>query len=200
MSSTSPLIVVIDNYDSFVYNLVQYLGIQGAQPVVVRNDQITLSSLENLNPDGILISPGPGHPSQLSLSNEVLTTISKYIPTFGVCLGLQCLGYAYGAHIVRAPAVMHGKTSSISHNGTGLFENVSDPLIATRYHSLIVDEDTLTEQLEITARSDDGLIMGLKHRLYPIETVQFHPESVLTKEGDQIVRNFINATRKAKAV
>ncbi len=200
MGNSTPKIIVIDNYDSFVYNLVQYLGIQGAQPVVARNDQITLSELEDLEPDGILISPGPGHPSQLSLSNEILTTISKSVPTFGVCLGHQCLGYAYGAQVVRAPKVMHGKTSNINHNGIGVFYQVSDPLVATRYHSLVVEESTLSEELEITARSSDGLIMGLRHRHYPIETVQFHPESVLTKDGYQIVKNFVQMTRKVEVV
>jgi anthranilate synthase/aminodeoxychorismate synthase-like glutamine amidotransferase len=184
-------ILVIDNYDSFVYNLVQYLGELGADPVVHRDGAITPAEVETLDPDGILISPGPGHPSEATLSNELIRTWGARRPVFGVCLGLQCIGEVFGGRVVRAPQVVHGKTSLIRHDGAGVFEGLPEPLEATRYHSLIVDRDTLPDELEITARTDDGLIMGLRHRELMVEGVQFHPESVLTAGGHELVGNFL---------
>jgi anthranilate synthase/aminodeoxychorismate synthase-like glutamine amidotransferase len=184
-------ILVIDNYDSFVYNLVQYLGELGADPVVHRDDAITLDQVEDLDPDGILISPGPGHPSDAGLSNEIIRTWGSRRPVFGVCLGLQCIGEVFGGRVVRAPQVVHGKTSFIRHDGAGVFAGLPDPLEATRYHSLIVERDSLPAELEITAQTDDGLIMGLRHRELMVEGVQFHPESVLTVGGHDLVGNFL---------
>ena len=186
-----PRILVIDNYDSFVYNLVQYLGELGAEPVVHRDDAITLDQVADLDPDGILISPGPGHPSDAGLSNEIIRTWGARRPVFGVCLGLQCIGEVFGGRVVRAPQVVHGKTSFIRHDGAGVFAGLPDPLEATRYHSLIVERDSLPDELEITAQTEDGLIMGLRHRELMVEGVQFHPESVLTVGGHDLVGNFL---------
>jgi anthranilate synthase/aminodeoxychorismate synthase-like glutamine amidotransferase len=184
-------VLVIDNYDSFVYNLVQYLGELGAEPLVHRHDALTLDEIDHLDPDGILISPGPGRPEDAGLSNDVITHFAGRRPVFGVCLGLQCMGQVFGGNVVRAPQVMHGKTSWIHHTGTGVFTGLPDPFEATRYHSLIVERDSMPAELEITATSDDGLVMGLRHRTHDIEGVQFHPESILTSCGHDIVRNFL---------
>lgn len=186
-----PRILVIDNYDSFVYNLVQYLGELGAEPVVHRDDALTLADVEQLDPDGILISPGPGSPADAGLSNEIIATWGRRRPVFGVCLGLQCIGEVFGGRVVRAPQVVHGKTSQIHHGGQGVFRGLPEPLEATRYHSLIVERATLPDVLEITAETDDGLIMGLRHRELMVEGVQFHPESVLTHGGHDLVGNFL---------
>ena len=184
-------VLVIDNYDSFVYNLVQYLGELGAEPIVHRDDQLTLEEIDALDPDGILISPGPGRPEDAGLSNEVILHFAGKRPVFGVCLGLQCIGQVFGGDVVRAPQVMHGKTSLIHHTGVGVFEGLPDPFEATRYHSLIVARDTVPDCLEITATSDDGLVMGLRHRDHAVEGVQFHPESILTSGGHDLVANFV---------
>jgi anthranilate synthase component II len=184
-------VLVIDNYDSFVYNLVQYLGELGAEPLVHRHDALTLAEIDALDPDGILISPGPGTPDDAGLSNDVITHFAGRRPIFGVCLGLQCMGQVFGGRVVRAPQVMHGKTSWIHHEGAGLFAGLPDPFEATRYHSLIVERDSVPAELEITATSEDGLVMGLRHRTHDIEGVQFHPESILTSGGHDIVRNFL---------
>ena len=184
-------VLVIDNYDSFVYNLVQYLGEAGAEPVVHRHDAITLQEAIALEPDGILISPGPGNPDSAGISNEVIRHFTGKKPVMGVCLGLQCLGQVYGGVVVRAPEIMHGKTSLVRHDGTGLFTGLPQPLEATRYHSLVVDRATVPDVLEITAETDDGLVMGLRHRDAPTEAVQFHPESVLTVGGHDMLRTFL---------
>ena len=184
-------ILVIDNYDSFVYNLVQYLGELDAEPIVHRHDAVTLDEVVALDPDGILISPGPGTPDQAGVSNEVISHFTGERPVLGVCLGLQCIGQVFGGTVVRAPEVMHGKTSLIRHTGTGVFTGLPDPLEATRYPSLIVDRDSVPDVLEITAESDDGLVMGLRHRDVPTEGVQFHPESILTVGGHDLVNNFL---------
>ena len=184
-------ILVIDNYDSFVYNLVQYLGELDAEPIVHRHDAVTLDEVLALDPDGILISPGPGTPDQAGVSNEVISHFTGERPVLGVCLGLQCIGQVFGGTVVRAPEVMHGKTSLIRHTGTGVFTGLPDPLEATRYHSLIVDRGSVPDVLEITAESDDGLVMGLRHRDAPTEGVQFHPESILTVGGHDLVNNFL---------
>ena len=186
-------VLVIDNYDSFVYNLVQYLGELGAEPIVHREDAVTPADVERIDPDGILISPGPGAPADAGVSNELIRTWGERVPVFGVCLGHQCIGEVFGGSVVRAPQVVHGKTSMVHHDGRGLFEGLPDPLEATRYHSLVVDRDSVPDCLEITAWTDDGLVMGLRHRELPIEGVQFHPESVLTDAGHDLVGNFLRA-------
>ena len=184
-------ILVIDNYDSFVYNLVQYLGQLGANPIVHRNDAIDLAEVDRLNPAGILISPGPGDPSDAGISNALITDSPGKRPVFGVCLGHPCSGKVFGGNEIRAPAVKHGKTSMIDHQNQGVFEGLPNPLEATRYHSLIVERATLPAELEITAESEDGLIMGLRHRELDIEGVQFHPESILTSSGHDLLQNFL---------
>jgi anthranilate synthase/aminodeoxychorismate synthase-like glutamine amidotransferase len=187
-----PRVLVIDNYDSFVYNLVQYLGELGAEPVVHRHDAMALDELRALEPDAVLISPGPGRPSDAGLSNEAIRAFGESgTPVLGVCLGMQCIGELYGGAVVRAPRVMHGKTSEIRHTGVGVFAGLPDPFTATRYHSLVVARDSVPDSLEITAESEDGLVMGLRHRTFPIEGVQFHPESILTKGGHRLLSNFL---------
>lgn len=190
-----PSIVVVDNYDSFVYILVQYLGELGARPEVHRHDAVTVDQIRAIEPDGILISPGPGTPDDAGVSNDILAELAGELPIFGVCLGLQCIGQAFGAEVVRAPAVMHGKTSFINHDGAGVFAGLPDPMEATRYHSLIVARDSVPDSLEVTAETDDGLVMGLRHRTYAVEGVQFHPESVLTGAGHAMVENFVELCR-----
>ena len=183
--------LVIDNYDSFVYNLVQYLGELGASPLVYRNDELTLDQILALDPDAVLISPGPGTPDDAGLSNEVIQAFAGKVPLLGVCLGHQCIGQVYGGQVVRAPQVMHGKTSLIRHRGQGVFAGLPDPLEATRYHSLVVDRASVPEVLEVTAETDDGIVMGLRHRELGVEGVQFHPESILTVGGHDLLRNFL---------
>ena len=192
-------ILVIDNYDSFVYNLVQYLGELGADPVVHRHDAITLDEVTAIDPDGILVSPGPGRPQDAGLSNTVIAEWSSRVPVFGVCLGLQCMGEVFGGKVIRAPEVVHGKTSFIRHRDVGVFEGLPNPLEATRYHSLIVERESLPECLEITAETDDGLIMGLRHRELDVEGVQFHPESILTFGGHDMLGNFLRRTEREPA-
>jgi anthranilate synthase/aminodeoxychorismate synthase-like glutamine amidotransferase len=191
--AVSARVLVIDNYDSFVYNLVQYLGELGADPIVARHDELDLAGVAEVDPDGILISPGPGSPADAGVSNDVILSWGLRVPVFGVCLGHQCIGEAFGGEVVRAPEVVHGKTSLIRHDGRGIFEGLPDPLTATRYHSLVVSRDSVPEVLEVTASTDDGIVMGLRHRELPIEGVQFHPESVLTAAGHDLVRNFLRS-------
>jgi anthranilate synthase component II len=187
-------VLVIDNYDSFVYNLVQYLGELGADPVVHRHDAVTLDEMDAVAPDAVLISPGPGRPEDAGLSNAAIEHFGgRGIPVFGVCLGLQCIGQLYGGDVVRAPHVMHGKTSQIRHQGVGVFRGLANPITATRYHSLVVERDSVPDVLEITAESEDGLVMGLRHRTLPVEGVQFHPESILTDAGHDLLRNFLDS-------
>jgi anthranilate synthase component 2 len=186
-------VLVIDNYDSFVYNLVQYLGELGAEPLVHRHDELTIEQIEALEPDAVLISPGPGTPDDAGVSNDVIRTFGGRVPVLGVCLGHQCIGQVYGGEVVRAPQVMHGKTSLIRHNGVGVFAGLPDPLEATRYHSLVVDRASVPDCLEITAETDDGIVMGLRHRELGVEGVQFHPESILTVGGHDLLRNFLSA-------
>ena len=188
-------ILVIDNYDSFVYNLVQYLGELGADPVVHRNDTITVDQAADLDPDGILISPGPGTPYDAGVSNDIIRHFTGVRPILGVCLGHQCIGAVFGATVGRAPVVMHGKTSFIDHGGDGVFVGLPSPLEATRYHSLVVEADSIPDELEVTARTDDGLVMGLRHRRHDVEGVQFHPESILTVAGHDLVTNFLQRVR-----
>ncbi len=184
-------ILVIDNYDSFAYNLIQYLGELGAEPVVYRNDALSVEEIVELDPDGILISPGPGRPEDAGVSNDVIRRFAGHRPVFGVCLGLQCLGEVFGGEVVRAPEVVHGKTSLVRHHGAGVFKGLPEPLEATRYHSLVVDRGSVPDVLEITATTDDGLVMGLRHRQFALEGVQFHPESILTASGHDLLANFL---------
>jgi anthranilate synthase/aminodeoxychorismate synthase-like glutamine amidotransferase len=193
----APRVLVVDNYDSFTYNLVQYLGELEAEPLVYRHDAITLDGIAELAPDAILISPGPGRPTDAGISNAVIERFGPSIPTFGVCLGHQCIGEVFGGTIVRAPHVMHGKTSWVHHSGAGVLSGLPDPFEATRYHSLVVDRDSLPDVLEVTAEAEDGVIMGLRHRELPIEGVQFHPESILTSVGKELLANFLGAVSSA---
>jgi len=185
------MLLVIDNYDSFTYNLVQYLGELKVDLQVFRNDQITLDQIRALGPERILISPGPCSPRESGLSNDIIRTFGPTTPLFGVCLGHQCIGHVFGAEVVVNYRMMHGKTSPIRHNGRDLFEGMANPFQATRYHSLVVKRDTLPDCLEITADTAEGEVMGVRHRTHPIWGVQFHPESILTENGRTIVRNFL---------
>ena len=187
-------ILVIDNYDSFVYNLVQYLGDLGAEPIVVRNDELTVEDAVAVNPDGVLLSPGPGRPEDAGILCSAITAFAGKTPVFGVCLGHQAIGHVFGGKVVRAPELVHGKTSMITHEGLGVFAGLDSPLAATRYHSLVVERESLPSSLEVTASTSDGMIMGMRHREFDIEGVQFHPESVLTQHGHDLVRNFVVRT------
>ena len=183
-------VLLLDNYDSFTYNLAQYLGELGHAPVVRRNDQITLGDVAAMQPDRIVVSPGPGRPEDAGVTIDLIRQFGEHTPLLGVCLGHQGIGHAFGGRVVRAPVLMHGKVSSVQHDGRGVFSGVSQPFTAGRYHSLIVS-DPPPASLEISARTDEGIIMGLRHREFPIHGVQFHPESVLTGEGRKILRNFL---------
>jgi anthranilate synthase/aminodeoxychorismate synthase-like glutamine amidotransferase len=186
-----PRVLVIDSYDSFVYNLVQYLGELGAEPEVVRNDQLTVDDALRRGADGVLLSPGPGRPEDAGILCAAIPSFAAAgVPVLGVCLGHQAIGHVYGAEVVRAPALMHGKTSPVHHHGEGVFAGLPSPLIATRYHSLVIDPDSMPDCLEVTATSDD-VVMGVRHRELPVEGVQFHPESILTAAGHQLLGNFL---------
>lgn len=187
------MILMIDNYDSFTYNLVQYLGELGEDLKVVRNDKITLKEIKALRPKRIVISPGPGRPDDAGISKDVIRELGEDIPILGVCLGHQCIGEVFGGRVIGATRLMHGKTSLIYHNGRDIFKGISNPFEATRYHSLIVERETLPKCLNIIAQTKEKEIMGLKHKKYPIRGVQFHPESILTKEGKKILANFLKA-------
>jgi anthranilate synthase/aminodeoxychorismate synthase-like glutamine amidotransferase len=187
-------VLVIDNYDSFVYNLVQELGELGADPVVHRNDAIDVAGIRAAAPDAILISPGPGRPESAGISMTVIRELAGEIPILGVCLGHQAIGQVFGGKVVAAPTLMHGKTSSIHHDGAGVFTGLPEPFVATRYHSLVVDPDSLPDELEVTATTADGVIMGLRHRRLSVEGVQFHPESLLTPSGPDLLSNFLAAS------
>ena len=185
------MIVVIDNYDSFTYNLVQYLGELGQEIQVFRNDQVIVEEIRELSPDHIVISPGPGNPDDGGISLDVLREFGPTTPIFGVCLGHQCIGQAYGGKVVRAPRLMHGKVSAVYHNSDGVFSGVPSPFNATRYHSLIVEEP-IPDDLEVTAFTSQGEVMGVRHKEYPTVGVQFHPESILTEHGKRILQNFLD--------
>ena len=189
-------VLVIDNYDSFVYNLVQYLGELNTEPLVKRHDAITIDEVEDMSPHALLISPGPGNPKQAGISVDLIKWAAGKIPVLGICLGHQCIGEAWGGKIVHAPQVMHGKTSLISHNKSGLFKDIESPFNATRYHSLMVDPKSFPDELEITAKTDDGLIMGLKHKQFEIHGLQFHPESILTYFGHKLIENFLLSVKE----
>jgi len=187
----SSRVLVIDNYDSFTYNLVQYLGELGADSLVHRHDALGIEELIALDPDAVLVSPGPGDPNRAGVSNEVVRAFAGSRPVLGVCLGHQCIGQVFGGRVVRAPQVMHGKTSMIHHDGRGVFVGLPNPFEATRYHSLVVERSSVPDELEISAETDDGTIMGLRHREHLVEGVQFHPESVLTAIGHDLLRSFL---------
>jgi len=191
------MILMIDNYDSFTYNLVQYIGELGEEVVVHRNDKITIAEIEALKPERIVVSPGPCTPNEAGISVEVIKHFAGKLPLLGVCLGHQAIGAAFGAAIVRAPELMHGKTSPIFHDGKTIFKGLSNPFDATRYHSLVIKRDTLPDSFEISAWTEDGQIMGVRHKEFILEGVQFHPESILTREGMEILRNFVKLGRQS---
>ncbi len=189
------MIIMIDNYDSFTYNLVQYLGELGEKLKVFRNDAVTLAQIQKLRPSRIVISPGPGSPKDSGISRALIEKLGPKIPMLGVCLGHQCIGEVFGGRVVRAGRLMHGKTSQIFHNSQGIFKGIDNPFVATRYHSLLVERKSFPKSLEITAETKEKEIMGLRHRKYPIFGVQFHPESILTQAGKDILKNFLRLTR-----
>ncbi len=190
------MLFMLDNYDSFTYNLVQYYAQLGQEVVIKRNDETSVEQIEALNPDYIVISPGPGTPAEAGISIDVIQYFTGKIPIFGVCLGMQSMGEAFGGKIVRARALMHGKLSKVLHNNTGVFHDVANPVTCTRYHSLAVERESLPDCLEITAWTDDGEIMGLRHKTLPVEGVQFHPEAILTEDGLKMLNNFLIAHKK----
>ncbi|MGO9660955.1 MAG: anthranilate synthase component II [Acidimicrobiales bacterium] len=195
-----PTVLVVDNYDSFVYNLVQYLGQLGAEPVVHRNDALRLDDVEDLAPAGIVISPGPGRPEDAGISVPLVQRFGGRCPLLGVCLGHQCIGYAFGANVVRAEQLLHGKTSQVHHDGRGIFQDLPDPLTATRYHSLVVERETLGGTLEVSAWAEDGTVMGIRDDGLRIDGVQFHPEAVLTAGGHRLVANWLASCGLGSAV
>jgi anthranilate synthase/aminodeoxychorismate synthase-like glutamine amidotransferase len=185
------MLLLIDNYDSFTYNLYQYLGELGAEVEVVRNDSISLEDIDELRPERIIISPGPGNPDDAGISKDAIRRFAEHVPILGVCLGHQCIGEVYGAVVAGAGEILHGKVSTITHDGRGVFAGLSSPIEATRYHSLAIQPDSLPAMLDVTARSESGVIMGVRHTTLPVEGVQFHPESILTVDGKAILRNFL---------
>ena len=191
------MLLMIDNYDSFTYNLYQYLSELGAEVEVARNDKISLEEITDMSPQGIIISPGPSTPLEAGISNDVISHFGPTIPTLGVCLGHQCIGYVYGAKVDRAGEIRHGKTSMVSHKGGGVLAGLPNPFQAIRYHSLVVYPETIPDTLEVTAHTDNGLVMGLRHKEFPVEGVQFHPESILTPEGKHILQNFLDMVSDA---
>ena len=194
------MLLMIDNYDSFTYNLYQYLCELGAEVEVVRNDKISLEEIHDMSPEGIIISPGPSTPLEAGISNDVISQFGPNTPTLGVCLGHQCIGHVYGAKVDQAGEIRHGKTSMVSHSGAGVLAGLPNPFQAIRYHSLVVFPETMPDTLEVTARTENGLVMGLRHKDYPIEGVQFHPESILTPGGKHLLQNFLDKVSAATAI
>ena len=194
------MLLMIDNYDSFTYNLYQYLCELGAEVEVVRNDKISLEEIQDMSPEGIIISPGPSTPLEAGISNDVIRQFGPSTPTLGVCLGHQCIGHVYGAKVDQAGEIRHGKTSMVSHNGAGVLVGLPNPFQAIRYHSLVVFPETMPDTLEVTAQTENGLVMGLRHKDYPIEGVQFHPESILTPDGKHLLQNFLDKVSAATAI
>ena len=194
------MLLMIDNYDSFTYNLYQYLCELGAEVEVARNDKISLEEIQDMSPDGIIISPGPSTPLEAGISNDVIRQFGPNTPTLGVCLGHQCIGHVYGAKVDQAGEIRHGKTSMVSHNGAGVLVGLPNPFQAIRYHSLVVFPETMPDTLEVTAQTENGLVMGLRHKDYPIEGVQFHPESILTPDGKHLLQNFLDKVSAATAI
>ena len=191
------MLLMIDNYDSFTYNLYQYLCELGAEVEVARNDKISVEEIKDMAPQGIIISPGPSTPLEAGISNDVIRQFGPTIPTLGVCLGHQCIGYVYGAKVDQAGEIRHGKTSMVNHNGAGVLAGLPNPFEAIRYHSLVVFPETVPDTLEVTAKTDNGLIMGLRHKEHPVEGVQFHPESILTPDGKHLLQNFLDQVSAA---
>ncbi len=191
------MLLMIDNYDSFTYNLYQYLAELGAEVVTVRNDKITLEDIQDMDPQGIIISPGPSTPLEAGISNDVIRRFGPQVPTLGVCLGHQCIGHVYGSKVDRAGEIRHGKTSMIHHDGKGVLAGLPSPFEAIRYHSLVVYPETMPDSLEISAWTDDGLVMGLRHKEHPVEGVQFHPESIMTPQGKPLLQNFLDMVDRA---
>jgi anthranilate synthase/aminodeoxychorismate synthase-like glutamine amidotransferase len=189
---------VLDNYDSFTYNLVQYLGELGAEPVVVRNDSMSVAELLALKPDAVLLSPGPGRPENSGVLCEAITAFAGVVPVLGVCLGHQAIGHVYGAQVVSAPELLHGKTSEVHHTGEGIFAGSPSPITATRYHSLIIERESLPAELVVTAHTQDGMIMCVRHRTLDVEGVQFHPESILTTRGHDLLKVFVEKAKRTK--
>ncbi|EMT38771.1 MULTISPECIES: anthranilate synthase component II [Thermoanaerobacter] len=185
------MILIIDNYDSFTYNLYQYVGEMSKEIFVIRNDEVSVKDIEKLNPEKIILSPGPGRPENAGICVDVIKSLGDKIPILGICLGHQAIGYAYGAKIVKADKIMHGKTSLVFHKGEEIFKDIKNPIEAMRYHSLVIDRQTLPRDLEITAYTEEGVIMGVRHKMYPVYGLQFHPESILTEQGKEILRNFL---------
>ena len=194
------MLLMIDNYDSFTYNLYQYLCELGAEVEVARNDKISLEEIQDMSPEGIIISPGPSTPLEAGISNDVIRQFGPSTPTLGVCLGHQCIGHVYGAKVDQAGEIRHGKTSMVSHNGAGVLVGLPNPFQAIRYHSLVVFPETMPGTLEVTAQTENGLVMGLRHKDYPIEGVQFHPESILTPDGKHLLQNFLDKVSAATAI
>ena len=194
------MLLMIDNYDSFTYNLYQYLCELGAEVEVARNDKISLEEIQDMSPEGIIISPGPSTPLEAGISNDVISQFGPNTPTLGVCLGHQCIGHVYGAKVDQAGEIRHGKTSMVSHNGAGVLAGLPNPFQAIRYHSLVVFPETMPDTLEVTAQTENGLVMGLRHKDYPIEGVQFHPESILTPDGKHLLQNFLDTVSAAMAI
>ena len=194
------MLLMIDNYDSFTYNLYQYLCELGAEVEVARNDKISLEEIQDMSPEGIIISPGPSTPLEAGISNDVIRQFGPSTPTLGVCLGHQCIGHVYGAKVDQAGEIRHGKTSMVSHNGAGVLVGLPTPFQAIRYHSLVVFPETMPDTLEVTAQTENGLVMGLRHKDYPIEGVQFHPESILTPDGKHLLQNFLDKVSAATAI
>ena len=191
-------ILVLDNYDSFTYNLVQYLGELGAEPIVVRNDSLSVAELTALKPDAVLLSPGPGRPENSGVLCASITAFAGVVPVLGVCLGHQAIGHVYGAKVVSAPELLHGKTSEVHHTGEGIFAGSPSPISATRYHSLIIERESLPTELVVTAQTQDGMIMGVRHRTLDVEGVQFHPESILTTLGHDLLKVFVEKAKRTK--
>jgi len=194
------MLLMIDNYDSFTYNLYQYLCELGAEVEVARNDKISLEEIQDMSPEGIIISPGPSTPLEAGISNDVIRQFGPSTPTLGVCLGHQCIGHVYGAKVDQAGEIRHGKTSMVNHNGAGVLVGLPNPFQAIRYHSLVVFPETMPDTLEVTAQTENGLVMGLRHKDYPIEGVQFHPESILTPDGKNLLQNFLDKVSAATAI
>jgi len=194
------MLLMIDNYDSFTYNLYQYLCELGAEVEVARNDKISLEEIQDMSPEGIIISPGPSTPLEAGISNDVIRQFGPSTPTLGVCLGHQCIGHVYGAKVDQAGEIRHGKTSMVSHNGAGVLVGLPNPFQAIRYHSLVVFPETMPDTLEVTAQTENGLVMGLRHKDYPIEGVQFHPESILTPDGKHLLQNFLDKVSATTAI